>query len=53
VEASFLVCGASADWFWKVGLEEQQPIVKNYEIKIKKPSFQIIFKSKKKQHCDN
>jgi hypothetical protein len=50
VEASFLVCGA--DWFWKVGFgiwyfEEQQPIVNNYEIKIKKPSFQIIFKSKK------
>jgi len=50
VEASFL--GSGADWFWKGGsgiwdLEEQQPIVNNYEIKIKKPSFQIIFKSKK------
>jgi len=49
VEASCLVCGAEADWFRKVGfgiwyLEEQQPIVNNYEIKIKKPSFQIIFK---------
>jgi hypothetical protein len=53
VEASGVGSGAAADWFWRGSggsgffLEEQQPIVNNYEIKIKKPSFQIIFKSKK------
>jgi hypothetical protein len=46
VEASFL--GSGADWFWKGGsgiwdLEEQQPIVNNYEIKIKKTFFSNHF----------